>query len=100
MAVRRWRVGHLWPTDLLSQDLPSARVLRFGYDADVTQFFDRIGQGTLHDHASALVGEVAASRDAGSLGRPIVIVAHSLGGIVAKTALLTSSTAVEESEKR
>ncbi|KAK0706216.1 hypothetical protein B0T26DRAFT_725797 [Lasiosphaeria miniovina] len=91
--------GVYWPTELLSRDFPSARILTFGYDVDVVQFFDRTGQGSLRDHASTLVGEVATSRDPTCGDRPIIVVAHSLGGILAKKALLMSATAVEESSK-
>jgi len=54
--------GIYWPVHLLSQDVPDARILAFGYDADVTKFLGPVSQNNLRDHASALLGELAAMR--------------------------------------
>jgi hypothetical protein len=51
-----------WPVDLLSHDIPGARILTFGYDADVTKILGPISQSSLRDHASALLSDLAASR--------------------------------------
>ncbi|KAI9733944.1 MAG: hypothetical protein M1834_002599 [Cirrosporium novae-zelandiae] len=39
-----------------------ARILAFGYDADVTRFLGPVGQGNLRDHASALNGDLVRLR--------------------------------------
>jgi hypothetical protein len=72
--------------------------LTFGYDADVASFVGNAGQGTLRDHAETLVGEFAVRR--GRSKRPVIIITHSLGGLVAKKALCVSAEAVEESAER
>ncbi|KAI3317143.1 hypothetical protein HD806DRAFT_395882 [Xylariaceae sp. AK1471] len=54
--------GTFWPVDLLSKDVPNARILTYGYDAGVTNFFKPVGQNTLRDHASNLVNGLAAKR--------------------------------------
>lgn len=51
-----------WPLHLLSKDVPDARILAFGYDADIAKFLGPVSQNKLRDHASALLGELAAVR--------------------------------------
>ncbi|KAM3560902.1 hypothetical protein ARSEF4850_003455 [Beauveria asiatica] len=62
------RNGVHWLRDLLPEDLPQARILCWGYDAN-THAADR------------------------STDRPIIFVAHSLGGLVLKSALIHSDAA-------
>jgi hypothetical protein len=47
----------------LPGDIADARILTFGYDADVTKIFGAVGQGRLRDHADALLGDLAILRD-------------------------------------
>lgn len=54
--------GIYWPVHLLSKDVPDARIMTFGYDADVTKFLGPVSQNNLRDHASALLGDLAAVR--------------------------------------
>jgi hypothetical protein len=54
--------GIYWPVHLLSRSLPNARIMAFGYDADVAKFLSPMPQDNLHDHASTLLGELAALR--------------------------------------
>lgn len=56
------KTGIYWPVDILPQDIPNARILSFGYDADVTKFLGPVGQNTLEDHASDLVNDLARVR--------------------------------------
>ncbi|KAI0151627.1 hypothetical protein GGR57DRAFT_470905 [Xylariaceae sp. FL1272] len=84
--------GIYWPTDLLSQDIPTARILSFGYDADVAKVAGAVGQGNLRNHASTLVAEYAALRaEDAAQSRALVLVAHSLGGLVVKKALCVAA---------
>lgn len=59
------KTGVYWPVHLLSQDIPNARILSFGYDADVGKFLGPVGQNTLEDHASDLVNDLARVRGNG-----------------------------------
>jgi len=52
--------GIYWPVHLLSKDVPDARIMTFGYDADVTKFLGPVSQNNLCNHASALLKELAA----------------------------------------
>ncbi|KAL1836741.1 hypothetical protein VTJ49DRAFT_4716 [Mycothermus thermophilus] len=68
-----------WPTDLLPTALPSVRVLSFDYNADI---YGNTSVNKIRCHARSLLGRLAQRE--GPPGRPIVFVAHSLGGIILK----------------
>ena len=52
-----------WPTDLLKDDVDNARILAFGYDADVTKAFGPVSQNKISDHAQNLLGDLDPSRN-------------------------------------
>lgn len=54
----------LWPHKLLPDLLEEqkARILVYGYDADVTSFTDGVGRDKIHNHAELLVAVLAANR--------------------------------------
>lgn len=52
-----------WPKDLLSKDLVNARILTFGYDADIVNFWGWHSTNTIADHAGSLLGELARLRE-------------------------------------
>jgi hypothetical protein len=54
--------GIYWPVHLLSKDVPDARILTFGYDADVTKLLGPVSQNNLRDHAAVLLTELANVR--------------------------------------
>ena len=51
----------LWLQDLLPLQLPNARVLTFGYDADTLKL-SGVSKLGLHDHAVSLVAELLRVR--------------------------------------
>ncbi|KAG4440948.1 hypothetical protein IFR05_003577 [Cadophora sp. M221] len=81
-----------WPADFLYEDYPDLRILTYGYDSHVSRFFNgpanksnlsQLGEGLLN----RLSGERSRSK---ASKRPIIFVAHSLGGLVVKEALVES----------
>ncbi|KAF2022898.1 tetratricopeptide repeat domain-containing protein [Setomelanomma holmii] len=82
-----------WLRDLLPHDLPNARVLSWGYDAN-THSRSRVSCQYLFDHARTLVSDLCLERQITQTSkRPIIFVAHSLGGIIVKSALIHSDAA-------
>jgi len=50
--------GTYWPTQLLPDDIPDARIMTFGYDADVTKLVGPVGQSNIREHASTFFREL------------------------------------------
>ncbi|KAJ5964901.1 uncharacterized protein N7479_004777 [Penicillium vulpinum] len=83
--------GTLWPRDLLSKDLSTARIMTFGYDIDIFSFTSITFSDRLNDHSQSLAYAIVSQRiDCSS--RPILFVAHSLGGLVCQQALILSNS--------
>ncbi|KAI9740307.1 MAG: hypothetical protein M1834_004885 [Cirrosporium novae-zelandiae] len=91
-----------WPADLLPEDYPNFRILSYGYDSHVSRNFkgpanksnlSQLGE----DMLNRLVGERSRS---GAAGRPIIFVAHSLGGLLVKEAVVESKKQVHDESKR
>jgi len=83
------RNGTFWPRVLLPEDFPRARIMTFGYDADVVRFWTIASSNRLDDHGKSLAYAVLDQRV--QLGpRPIIFIAHSLGGLVCEEALVLS----------
>lgn len=60
----------LWLRDLLPLQLPNARVLTFGYDADTLKLSPGVSQLGLNDHAASLVAELLRVRAEPEVIRP------------------------------
>jgi hypothetical protein len=79
-----------WPQDLLPTTLPNARVYTYGYDSNIRH---RLGtpanKSTVYDLGHDLLLSLEAKRNC-QPSRPLIFIAHSLGGIVIKEALRRS----------
>ncbi|GAB1316536.1 DUF676 domain-containing protein (Fragment) [Madurella fahalii] len=76
-----------WPRDLLPKQQPLTRVLSFGFNADI---YGNTSTAGIRGNARALLSRLCDERedlDGSDNGRPIVFVAHSLGGLIVKQAL-------------
>ena len=79
-----------WPRDLLPRTAPDARVLTYGYDTKIRHFaVGPVSQNTVYDHGWNFLCAVEEVRRNEPL-RPLLLVAHSLGGLVLKEALRKS----------
>ncbi|KFZ25303.1 hypothetical protein V502_00216 [Pseudogymnoascus sp. VKM F-4520 (FW-2644)] len=74
----------VWPRDILPSDLRNARIITWGYDASIMQFFEKTGQSSIFSHALTLLQDVQRERKTkDEKARRLIFVAHSLGGLVA-----------------
>lgn len=85
--------GVLWLQALLPKEIPNARVLTYGYDSR-TRSSEHLTHQTLYGHSMSLISALSLyRRRTKTERRPIIFLAHSLGGIVVKSALIHSNMA-------
>ncbi|KAF2967343.1 hypothetical protein GQX73_g6206 [Xylaria multiplex] len=80
-----------WPRDLLasSGDFAQSRILVWGYDTQVAHFFSASDQQNISQHGNNFLIALQQERKEDPK-RPLLFVAHSLGGIIVKVALRNS----------
>lgn len=79
-----------WPRTLLPTFISKARILTYGYDAYAIRK-SVLSNNRAIDHATNLLHDLTTDRTScNASSRPIIFVAHSLGGLVCKKALLLS----------
>ncbi|KAG7038643.1 Kinesin light chain [Colletotrichum scovillei] len=77
-----------WPKTLLKEEISNARVLVYGYDANVARATHIVSASRIRDHAADLLLRIRNFRHrTGGAARPIIFVCHSLGGLVCQAAL-------------
>ena len=78
-----------WPEDYLLQDIPQARVWTYGYNANVIAgLYQANSQNSVSQHGLDFAAQI--EREINN-EEPIVLVAHSLGGIIVKYAINRSA---------
>ncbi|GAQ45541.1 hypothetical protein AtubIFM55763_007906 [Aspergillus tubingensis] len=82
---------HYWPQEWLPKDpaFSNVRVHSFGYNSDYLK-----GRGNcldIHHFAKSLLGELSTSPHLSYADTPIVLLGHSMGGLVIKKAYLLAS---------
>ena len=84
------KTSTFWPKDLLPTDIPNIRIFTYGYDSHISHFFGGpANKKNIFQHGGSLLEDLARAR-AGTERRPIIFVAHSLGGLIVKQALIES----------
>lgn len=81
-------IAHYWPQEWLPSEpeFKNTRIHSFGYNSD---WGERKGSAlTIHDFGQALIGDIYTSPHLNRQQTPLVLVGHSMGGIVIKKALL------------
>ncbi|KAJ5113201.1 hypothetical protein N7456_001735 [Penicillium angulare] len=85
--------GTLWLRDLLPKNIPQARVLLYGYDANPLLFTGSNFLDLVQSHATTLIADLEGERNLSNASkRPLVFICHGLGGIIVKNALIHSAT--------
>ncbi len=79
-----------WPKTLIPPRLEKARILTYGYDAYIVRA-SVASANRLNDHARNLLTKLTTNRELNDASsRALIFVAHSLGGLVCKEAILLS----------
>ncbi|KAF3025139.1 hypothetical protein E8E14_014701 [Neopestalotiopsis sp. 37M] len=85
-----------WPKALLPLNLPRARILTYGYDSRPIDTFSMVSSNCLQNHANNFLSALATNRSADEIkNRPIIFVAHSMGGLICQDMLVASRCSPE-----
>lgn len=58
-AFATWQKGNVtWPQGLLGAKFPNARIVTYGYDADVVRLFSRTSKSPIFDQSSEFIKAV------------------------------------------
>jgi len=82
-----------WPRDLLPRECGRARILTWGYNTIVTKGYKSVNKNNIFAHAKNLLAALKRERPE---RRPIIFVAHSLGGILVKEVLRRSNDSTQD----
>jgi Putative serine esterase (DUF676) len=87
---KRLKSSIFWPRDLLPKDRNDVRLMTYGYDSDITKFFGGAANKTnISEHGRSFLNALSSERST-CPSRPLIFVAHSLGGLIVKEALRRS----------
>ncbi|KAH8803520.1 hypothetical protein F5884DRAFT_508819 [Xylogone sp. PMI_703] len=85
-----------WPLDFLVEDCANSRILTWGYDSRVSNFFGgAANQSNIGAHAQNLLRAIKHER-LDCQGRRLIFIAHSFGGIIAKDVFHLAASADDD----
>ncbi|RDW82749.1 hypothetical protein BP6252_03861 [Coleophoma cylindrospora] len=84
--------SHMWLRDSLPHDIKSCRVLIYGYNTQVQ------GSQSFQD-LEALGSTLRTSIESMNEVKPLIFIAHSLGGLIVKQALIQMGSGSDESQR-
>ncbi|KAL7958139.1 hypothetical protein V8C34DRAFT_305190 [Trichoderma compactum] len=88
--------GFFWPESLLASKVPEARILSFKYSEKVSPPFE---EGTRISVISDRLLSGLVRRRKGTHTRPIIFVAHCLGGVILENAIVRAPASDNQEEK-
>ncbi|OPB46269.1 ankyrin repeat protein [Trichoderma guizhouense] len=83
----------MWLRDFLPISIPNARVLTYGYD---TKLPGSRSKSSILQLSKKLLESIKTTRDENTKHRPLILIGHSLGGLVVKHALVQASEGSED----
>ncbi|KKP02575.1 hypothetical protein THAR02_05307 [Trichoderma harzianum] len=83
----------MWLRDFLPASIPSARVLTYGYN---TKLPGSRSKSSILELSRKLLESIKTARDENTKHRPLILIGHSLGGLVVKHALVQASEGSED----
>ena len=86
----------MWIRDGLPKDLKGTRTVIYGYD---TKLHDSQSFQSISDLAGELINQLQAYGWASRSAKPVAFLAHSLGGLVLKEALIQLANSTDEAYK-
>ncbi|EQB52916.1 hypothetical protein CGLO_07427 [Colletotrichum gloeosporioides Cg-14] len=98
-AENEARQSVMWPEQLLPDDLDCtrSRIMTYGYDANVKNPLSNASMATIRHHSDHLLHSLKTERSM-CRERPLVFVAHSLGGLIVKDAVHKADNSIDYSD--
>ncbi|KAK8024532.1 LipA and NB-ARC domain-containing protein [Apiospora rasikravindrae] len=85
-----------WLETLLPLEIPDCRILTYGYDSNPVSVGGVVSSNTIGNHARNFLNLLSSFRaQSQSADRPIILAAHSMGGLMCEDALLASQNSSE-----
>lgn len=82
--------GNMWLADNIEKDMPTARVMIYGYESGLQNSTSFVQLPDLAGPLLAAIHQILISEQR----KPIILIGHSLGGLLVKQALIASSEEV------